>query len=101
MWLLCKENPCRRISEYRNELKSIVPEFQLSPSYIARIFQGWKWTWKKPQRNQIQKYTANNISYYGIYLGWILGVPWNRLRFVDEAHCVSKGKFLNFYFIIT
>jgi len=58
--------------------------------YVSRIFKSWRWSYRIPERKQLLKYTKANILYYGTYITSIYNIPWERLKFVDEAHFISK-----------
>lgn len=63
---------------------------KISSSYVARIFRNWRWSWKKPSTQQIQKFTTENIEYYSQWVVLIPTLPFHRLKFCDEAHFVSR-----------
>lgn len=56
-----------------------------------RIFHNWRWSWKKPAVQHIQKYTPENIQYYAEWVTFIPYIPLTSLKFVDEAHYVSRN----------
>jgi hypothetical protein len=58
-------------------------------SFIAHIFQGWRWSWQKPCVQQLQKYTPLNICYYAQFISIIPCLPPIQLKFLDKAHFVS------------
>lgn len=57
---------------------------------IRRIFKTWRWSWKKPSYQQLNKYTPSNIAYYNIFLTAILGSDPFHTKFCDESHFISK-----------
>jgi len=61
-----------------------------SKSTTSRVLKKIGWTWRVPTRFQIHKYTLTNITRYVHYLTVVQTIPWNCLKFVDEAHIVSK-----------
>lgn len=90
IWDKCKDEPFTTLGEYKCFLHS--KGYSVSKSYLQQLFKKWRWSWKKPGKVQIQKYTHENMTYY---IRWIVGIgdiPWKKLKFLDEAHCVSKGK---------
>jgi len=89
IWNKCKAEPFTTLGEYRQYLTE--KGFNVSKSYLQRLFKKWRWSWKKPGKVQIQKYTHENMKYYFEWIIGIQGIPWKRLKFLDEAHCVSKG----------
>lgn len=62
----------------------------VSTSFVAHIFRGWRWSWQKPCVQQLQKYTPLNICYYAQFISIIPCLPPIRLKFLDEAHFVSR-----------
>lgn len=69
--------------------------FNVTKDWVERVFRSWGWTWKKPTHIQIQKYTAENMIYYGQWLKGIADKPWLHLKFADEAHFVSRDLYRN------
>jgi len=61
-----------------------------SKSTTSRVLKKIGWTWRVPTRFQIHKYTLNNIVRYTHYLTVVQGIQWKHLKFIDEAHVVSK-----------
>jgi hypothetical protein len=50
-----------------------------------------KFSWKIPIKFQIQKYLSVNIERYLMYLDWVQGVSWKKLKFMDESHFIEKN----------
>lgn len=90
-----QKNPITSIPEL---LELIRNETSLNPSniYIRRIFSQWRWTWKKPESRNINKYTPENMTYYGEFLLWIRHIPIFKLKYMDEAHFDVKRMFVFF-----
>ena len=65
--------------------------FKVSLMFVSRIFKKWRWSFKKPSYEQLNKYTQENILYYATYQHCIKEIPWYRLKFADESHFNSKG----------
>src|SRR5690349_20134467 len=63
--------------------------FNVSMMWISRTFKAWRWSFKKPDYKQLQKYSWKNIEYYGIYLAAVQEIPWAKLKFADEGHFKS------------
>jgi hypothetical protein len=61
---------------------------EVKHDFVGRIFRSWGW--KKPAHTQIRKFSPENIAYYREWVQFILLFPWKRLKFVDEAHFVSR-----------
>lgn len=84
-------DPTTRLQEYVAVVRALGPEYQrVSKEMVCRIFQAWCWSWKQPLFQQLNKYTAQNIAYYNIYLAAMLELDPFRVKFCDEAHFVSK-----------
>jgi len=80
-----KERPTRTLRDYCDALFE-EQAWHVNREYVRRIFKSWRWSFKKPQFIQLQKYTAHNILYYGDFITWIYDKPWHRLKFLDESH---------------
>lgn len=88
--VLVAENPIQHISDLVKQLKDY--GWSVTPQYVKNVFKRWRWSWKKPQFRQFNKYSAANIDAYGNYLFWLYEQPdWRRIKFLDEVHFVSKG----------
>jgi transposase len=62
----------------------------IKKSAFSYLLKKLGWSFKVPVRFQIYKYNLSNIIYYIDYLDVISTFPWNQLKFVDEAHVVSR-----------
>ena len=88
-----KWNPTQHIQEMVSDLGKL--GYKVSASYVARIFQKWRWSWKKPEYKQLNKCTHKNIQYYISYLRWLHSKStWDNIKFLDEVHFVPKGNSL-------
>ena len=65
-------------------------DFFVHESFVAFIFKQWHWIRKRPTHCQIQKYSITNIQQYWQHITGILTVPYKKLKYLDEAHFVSK-----------
>jgi len=83
LFSMCRQNALFSLNSYHR--RATDQGFQVSKSYIARIFRSWRWSFHKPTRYQFQKFTHQNIQYYGEYIISIQKLPWKSLKFVDEA----------------
>lgn len=93
IWAVAKSNPTTTVNEYIKVVRERT-NLSISASYVKRIFYSWKWSWKKPERRQIQKYTVGNILYYAHFVSWITGLPsWQNLKFIDESTFHPRGLF--------
>jgi len=88
LWSQCKLNPLSTIPNLVNIASKC--GFKISKMYVSRLFKSWRWSFKKPERKQILKYTKANLLYYGSYITSVNDINWNKLKFLDEAHFVSK-----------
>jgi hypothetical protein len=88
LWLSVRENPCKPLTMHQLFLKQF--GFKVQPQFLGKIFQRWGWRWKKPVRRQIEKYSMQNIEKYLCFLAGVSDIPMERLKFLDEAHFVSK-----------
>ncbi len=60
-------------------------------SWVQRtIAVVWRWTWRKPDKQSVNKYSAHNVQRWASYVQLIRFVSWPRLKFADESHCVSE-----------
>ena len=53
----------------------------------------WRWSFKRASYEQLGKFSAANIEYYGTFLLAIQEIPYAKLKFADEGHFRSKGKY--------
>lgn len=67
------------ISDFQRHLQK--NGFTVSKTFIQNVFQDWKWSWKKPDEKQPQKYTMENLNYYITYLSAIQDIPLKKLFF--------------------
>jgi transposase len=88
LWASVRANPCKPLTMHCLFLKQ--HGFKVQTQFIARIFTRWAWAWKKLIQRQIEKYSKKNVGKYLDYLLGIDDVPYERIKFVDEAHFVSK-----------
>jgi len=88
LWKLCKQNPSYTSIQYQKALEK--EGWVVSNNYVLRIFKQWRWSWKIPDRKNINKYTIENICYYAEYLFCIYNIPWEKLHFIDESHVFPK-----------
>ena len=91
LWDVNKTNPTSHIQSICQELHEYTG-LNVSATYVKNVFKKWRWSWKKPQFKQINKYSIKNISYYADFLSWLYSVPNIRqVKFLDEVHFMSKG----------
>jgi hypothetical protein len=81
----------RYVTHSRQALNPNAPDVVLCVPYVRRIFAGWGWTWKVPVRCQIAKFSPQNIGIYIHYTIAVSHLPWDRIKFMDEAHLDHRG----------
>lgn len=64
--------------------------------WVANVFKSWHFTTKKIHWRSPNKYTLSNILHYAGFISWFPTIPFNRLKFGDEAHFVRGGNFCLF-----
>jgi hypothetical protein len=89
LYLLMLKDPSRTLASYVFNLKK--SGFDVNPAFISRIFTSWRWSFKKPERRHILKYTSQNIKNYVNFSVWISNIAWQQLKFVDEVSFVSRN----------
>jgi len=89
IWWLVQSRNFESLDHLKAVLKSEC-DIQLNRSYLSRLFIRWKWNWKVPLKEQLQKYFAENIFKYCSYLSGISEIPWDYLHFLDESHFESR-----------
>jgi len=57
---------------------------------LSRLFTSFRWSWRIPSRMQILKYTQDNLQRYYDFILWIQEQDWQKIKFADESHVVSK-----------
>jgi len=62
----------------------------VQPWTASHVLQTFGWSWKIPVRFQLQKYTPHNLHRYLDYVTALQTIDITKLRFLDEAHFVSK-----------
>lgn len=89
LWRLVRLYPHYRVRDYANTLSDFtgVP---FKRNFILRIFKNWRWSWKKPAVQHVQKYTPENIAYYSRWVILVPQIPFAQLKFCDESHFVSR-----------
>lgn len=63
---------------------------RVSKSVTQRLLKKLGWSWRIPTGFQIQKYTLRNMARYLDYIRGIQKIPPPKIKFLDEAHIVSK-----------
>jgi len=83
------ENPVSKLNEIALYLGTFFNR-RISRSVCSRLLQEMGWSWKIPTKFQIQKYTVENMEIYVDYITTVPLIDWNRLKFLDEGHFVSR-----------
>ncbi len=81
--------------------------YDVKRTWLLNLFKTWKWSWKRPVRQNIvrisrnltqvhfffviwqNKFTTSNIQYYTNFMAWIVLQDPKRIKYLDEAHFVS------------
>lgn len=63
----------------------------VSCSYVQAILALNNWTVHCFERRKMEKWSVENMHYYGLYVRWALLVPVGRIVFVDECHLEISG----------
>lgn len=82
-------SPRAREPDLRNHLRFMFRR-DISSIALYRLLKAMGWSWRVPNRFQTNKYTYVNLLYYCSYLQTIQNIPLEKLKFVDEAHVVSR-----------
>lgn len=69
LWLLVKNNPTQKIAEYVQEIR--MRGYDCKREFIRCIFRSWKWSWKRPSFQQLNKYTNSNLARWRAYADWV------------------------------
>lgn len=88
LWALVKLDPTQNLESYH--AAALECGFCCSLEYIRRIFAGWRWSWKKPSFQQLNKYTQENIEFYVSFLYNIRQKDQRSLKFMDEVHFMAR-----------
>jgi len=89
IWLLCNIDPTQKIQNYVTKLQEL--GYDCGREFVRKIFCEWKWSWKKPEYIQLQKYTEENVKRYKDYAEWIVNQDLSKVKYMDEVHFVSKN----------
>jgi len=90
LWDTCRLSPLSRLGEYRRACRSLGDKFKkIGLSTISRVFASWRWSFKKPNRKQFNKYKSQNMTYYIAVKHYLQNIPWVKLKFIDESHFKS------------
>jgi transposase len=84
-----KQNPYAKINDVCLFFRSIF-QSRISKSSASSFLKKLGWNWRVPTRFQINKYSFNNLYYYTQYIESITKLPFEKIKFVDESHVVSK-----------
>jgi len=60
-------------------------------SVVQRLLKKLRWSWRIPTKVQINKFSQQNLLRYAVYIDSIQSIPWDKLKFMDEAHIVSRS----------
>lgn len=96
-WTYARRRPTSRLIDYvcNAQRHGFVDTNRM---FFSRLFKSWRWSFKRPQAKQTHKYSIPNIIHYVEFLLFARTVPWEKLKFLDEAHFISKGTYLPYSF---
>jgi len=57
---------------------------------LSKMFKQMRWSWRIPTRVQLNKFNRKNLEQYAHYVHCVQDIPWDKLKFADEAHVVEK-----------
>jgi len=92
LWSILKRCPQATISQLVAFLHSNAFQ-KVNYSDVRDCLVRWRWSYKVPSHIQLQKYSEANCRYYAQFLLAIQGIEWTKLKFLDEAHFVSRDLF--------
>jgi hypothetical protein len=69
---------------------SIITNRTVHKTVLSKLLKKLGWRWNVPTVFQLKKYTLFNINRYLNYVYSIKKIPWNRIKFVDESHIVTR-----------
>jgi hypothetical protein len=103
--LLIRDTPEISFKELRHQLNDVLETLHanagspgdvptISASSVSRLLHQMDYSWVVPIRFQRRKYTPANVEHYLHYVDAVQEIDFNRLKFLDEVHFVSKGAFL-------
>ena len=84
-----KASPRAREPDLRNHLQLMFRR-DISSGALHRLLKCLGWSWRVPNRFQTNKYSYSNLLYYCAYVQTLQTIPLEKLKFVDEAHVVSR-----------
>ena len=90
IWNFITAQPQCTLKEVCLYLNSL--EINYTHSNLSKLFKRWRWSFKIPTVQQIEKYTFDNLEYYLQFCERLLTTPdLRRVKFLDEVHFDSKG----------
>ncbi len=89
---ICQQNTLASLKDFREILQNDYG-FAPPPSFgwLSGLFKSWRWSFKKPDVHQFDKYSEANIEYYAAFLYKIQDIPWQRIKYCDESLFDSRG----------
>ncbi len=89
LWILVQADPQMTTREYALGLEAA--GLSVSRRSVSAVFARWRWSKKKAYSKTLNKYNAENMAYYAIFLYNIQLLDWTTLKFIDESHYQSRG----------
>jgi hypothetical protein len=84
-----KDNPKSRSPDLKAHLEYVFDR-TISDDVQKSLLYNIGWSWRVPTAFQIHKYTLQNMIYYAEFLLEVSRIPIHKLKYIDEAHIVSK-----------
>jgi len=89
VYYFLKEKPTARLDDIAKHLTDMFGR-KCSRHVASKVLRKMGWSWKVPAVFQLLKYTFKNLLKYAHYITEITKIPWEKLKFADEAHFVYK-----------
>jgi hypothetical protein len=88
LYEIISKSPCNTLPQHCATLNK--EGFSVQPQFVRKTLHRWRYTFKKPVVRQIEKYTTTNIRRYANFVYGVQKVPFEKLKFLDEAHFCAK-----------
>jgi transposase len=90
VWMSISENPFLGLKDLQRKVLDST-QISVSKTWLRKLFKKWRWSLKKPDWKQLQKYSQENVAYYLQFVKWIQNLPsWTNVKTFDEAHFRSS-----------
>jgi len=89
LWRILRTNPTLSGHQIVSQL-NLFGFDDVQESFVRQTLQRWRWSLKRPTHLQLQKFSQGNLLRYVRYAVGILQVPVAKIKYLDEAHFVSR-----------